>query len=122
MMKLAKESIEWVQRNTEHKFLEEPAQELITILVAGLRTGPWNIHKTWNPLKQWPYGASMHITQDLATNDMGALTRLVFAAHDRGCRVSVGPSNFNGVRVSCWTHADRHPTLDAAVAAWKKGL
>lgn len=74
-----------------------------------------------------PTGASRTVRTDLATWDVGHLTRLVFAGHDACARVSVVPARFC-LRVSLHLRdADPgdlpiekgHPTLEAAVASWR---
>lgn len=105
--------------------LTQPERELVTIICAALRTGPWNIHRDWSIMRSDPYGASITITRDLSTFDGDALTRLVFAAHDRCCRVQVEPSAPNRLRVRVHPRtrdggiAHRHPTLDQALADWR---
>ena len=80
------------------------------------------------PLRpEGPTGASRTVRTDLATWDVGHLTRLVFGAHDACARVSVVPAGFY-VRVSLHLRdldpgdlpiAKGHPTLEAAVASWR---
>jgi hypothetical protein len=106
--------------------LTAPERELVTIVCAALRTGPWNVHRDWSIMCTTPYGASITTTRDLASYDGDALTRLVFAAHDRCCRVQAEPSAPNRlcVQVEPRTRggdiAHRHPTLDAALAGWRE--
>lgn len=106
--------------------LTAPERELVTIVCAALRVGPWNIHRDWSIMRTGYYDASITITRDLSSYDSDALTRLVFAAHDRCCRVEVAPSAPNRLRISAHPRkrdgdvAHRHPTLEAALAAWRE--
>jgi len=106
--------------------LDPAEQELVTVLCAGLSTGPWNIHRTWKIMRCHPgYYASMTVTRDLSTFDGDALLRLVFSACDRGLRLSVGASGPHGCRVSVWPKfatSDRRvvPSLESAVESWRK--
>lgn len=119
-------SIAWVARSVGRD-LTCVEQELVTIVCAALRTGPWNIHPDWSIMRgDGGGGASMHIKQHLSTFDADYLTRLVFAAHDRCCRVEVHPSGPRGLRVTVHLRAARseelhrrHPTLEHAVTAWR---
>lgn len=116
---------EWVT-NAVGRPLDPAEQELVTVLCAGLSTGPWNIHQTWKIMRCHPaYYASMTVIQDLSTFDGDALQRLVFAACDRSLRLSVEASGPRGCRVSIWpkfADANRRgvPSLESAVESWRK--
>lgn len=117
--------IAWVADQLDRE-LTAPERELVTIVCAGLRIGPWNVHADWSIMRSTPYGASITVTRDLATFDGDALTRLVFAAHDRCCRVEVAPSAPNRLRISAHPRSREgglprcHPTLEDALAAWRE--
>ena len=104
--------------------LYQPERELVTIVCAALRRGPWNIHRDWSIMRSDPYGASITITRDLSTCDGDALTRLVFAAHDRCCRVQVEPCAPDRLRVMvhpCTREGSiekRHPTIEDGVVIY----
>lgn len=119
------EACGWVARNIKRS-LRPIEQELVTILCAGLRTGPHNIHRSWSILRPCGYGAQMSVYHNLATYDSNALTRLVFAAHDRCCRVSIVPCNPRRLTIQVHPRkrdgvglSDRHPTIESALSAWR---
>ena len=86
---------------------------------AGYAAGP--------KVKPWGAGWAVVTSMDLATFDSDALTRLVFLAHDRGYRAEVSPA-MRYLRIAIWRRAlreggamwERHPTLDAALALWRR--
>lgn len=117
--------IAWVRARLDRD-LTLAERELVTILCTGLGVGPWNVHRDWSVMRQEGHGASMHTTRDLSTYDSDTLTRLVFAAHDRCCRLTVVPSGPRGLRITVWLRKregqlhERHPSLEEAVGAWHK--
>ena len=115
---------EWVGRVLNRE-LGAVEQELVTILCAGLSTGPWNISRNWRCLRSWGGGARMSVRDSLSTTDFDELSRLVFAAHDRSCRITINPAGSGMLEVQCWRR-DRsadpalgHPTLEHAVECWR---
>lgn len=118
--------IEWVERRLERP-LTDPERELVTVVCTALRQGPWNVHQSWGIMRSGPSYASISVRHDLATYDVDALTRLVFAAHDRCCRVSVGPSGPGRLNIAVNPRAGRegdeywhrHPTIETALADWR---
>lgn len=106
--------------------LTEPEQELVTVLCAALRTGPWNVHRTWGPLRGDAVYAKMFVGADLASTDSDGLTGLVLAAADRCVRVSINSGGPRGVRVSLSLRRERVgwqgvrvPTIETVVAEWR---
>ncbi len=126
MLALNEGACQWVSQ-TLKRDLTDSEKELVTILCASLGTGPWNIHRSWSVLRPCGYGAKMSVYHNLATYDSDALTRLVFAAHDRCCRVSIVPCN--PARLTIQVHprkrdgdglSDRHPTIADAEAKYRR--
>lgn len=77
-----------------------------------------------------PFGNGVEyngLAYGLATYDVDQLTRLVFLAHDRCIRVELGPSAPGRIKIILHRrhHREggdiwfRHPTLEAAVSAWR---
>ena len=107
-----------------------PAEALlIDVVCAGFATGPHNIRALRRgQIRQFGRGAAICHSGDLASWDRDALTRLVFAAHDRCARVEVAPAGFYlriVVHARTREPGDRpimrgHPTLEQAVAKWRK--
>lgn len=116
----------WVGR-TVRRELSDAEKELVTILCAGLRVGPWNVSGDWRLLRPYGNGARMAVREGLSTADFDELTRLVFAAHDRSCRITINPrAGPRMIEVCCWKRtrdADislGHPTLEQAVKVWRE--
>jgi hypothetical protein len=115
---------EWVS-GTLRRPLDAVEQELVTILCAGLSTGPWNISRNWRCLRSWGNGARMSVRDGLSTTDRDELSRLVFAAHDRSCRITINPAGSGMLEVQCWRRTRQadpclgHPTLEHAVECWR---
>ena len=107
-----------------------PAEALLIAVVCdALRTGPHNIRALkCGRIQPRGRGASIGYIGDLATWDHDALTRLVFAAHDRCARVEVTSA---GPYLRITVHARTRepgdlpimlgqPTLEQAVADWRR--
>ena len=76
-------------------------------------------------VREWGQGWCILVSAELYTYDFDLLTRLVFLAHDRCCRVQVQPA-MRYTRVCVWqrdpasvSRYDRHPTLDQALRVWR---
>lgn len=119
---------EWVlnRKRPGRDSLSEVEQEMITVLCAAFGTGPWNIHADWSIMRLVGFGVRMSVRSSLLnTFDTDGLTRLVFAAHDRCCRLEVDAGGPHRVTIKLWkraregSRARRHPTLEAAVDDWK---
>lgn len=73
-----------------------------------------------------PFFVKLTLRTDLATVDFPMLTRLVFLAHDHCIRVSVRPCNGSHLtllfhpRKREGAYSERHPTLEHAVADWRR--
>jgi len=114
----------WVERRLGRP-LRDVEKELVTVLCAGFATGAHNIHPDWSILKRCGVGASMSVSASwLNTWDTNGLTRLVFAAHDRCCRVELRPAGPHRISIRVWKRARagglarRHPTLREALLMW----
>ena len=117
---------QWVA-SASGRELTDIERELVTILCGALNTGPWNVHRNWSIMKTDRGGsARMSVPlSDLCTFDAAGLSRLVFAAHDRCCRVALKTSGPGLVcvmvskreRIADTYH--RHPTLEDAVEGWR---
>lgn len=65
--------------------------------------------------------------RELATFDSSTLTKLVFLAHEYCLRVAVSPCSPKHLAIRFWQRdrsndtMERHPTIDEAVEAFKKG-
>lgn len=105
-------------------------RKAIGILVRSFRTGVYNLPINWERARlsggKWPT-LSVNIRCDgLATWDFDQLTRLVLAAHDECVRVQVAPSSPRYLRISMSPRArsggmsERHPTIEDAVADYRK--
>lgn len=83
---------------------------------------PWNIHPTWSILRSaGDHHASITVGRDLGTTEGDCLTRLVFAAHDECCRLTVDSGGPYRTTVSVWPRErGRHPTLEEAVRRWRE--
>lgn len=64
---------------------------------------------------------------DLSTFDFDTLTRLVFLAHDRCCRISIEQGGIHSVKIIVWERKkrtgsmfERHPTIEDALKLWRK--
>jgi hypothetical protein len=108
--------------------LTGPESELVAIVCRGLRTGPWNVHRSWSIMRSGHRRASISICHNLATWDQDHLTRLVFAAHDRCCRLEVNPSGPGRLEIAIYTGRSRedsimhgHPTIEDALKRWREG-
>lgn len=120
-------AIAWVERSLRRE-LNAGERELVAVVCAAFGVGPWNVHRDWSIMRSgFERHASITVADDLSTFDGPKLTRLVFAAHDRCVRLSVGPAGPGRSKIEVWTgrgreggYAERHPTLDQAVAAWKR--
>ena len=126
MLALNEGACQWVSNSLKRE-LTDAEKELVTILVAGFATGPWNIHHSWSIMRPCGHGAKMSVYQNLATYDSSALTRLVFAAHDRCCRVSI--VHCNPQRLMIQVHprkrdgdgqSNRHPTIEEALSEFRR--
>lgn len=120
------EHAQWVARDLKRS-LSDVEAALVDILCDAAGVGPWNL-TPWTSLRQEGQSAVGRIPDDrMATFDFDALTRLVFAAHDRCARVSIEGSNFGRVRLVVYLRDgrdgrmhERHPTLEQAVAGWRE--
>ena len=121
----ADERAAWVARNHKRSLTEAEAA-LVGVVCDAFRLGPWNL--SWGSLRGLDVGwhAQVALPRDFSSFDGDALTRLVFAAHDACCRVSVQPCSPTHLRVCLWLRysrdgelSSRHPTLERAVELWR---
>ena len=122
----SEKNAEWVA-DALGRPLTTPERELVAIVCRGLQTGPWNIHRDWKIMRSGNHFASINIRRDLATWDQNHLTRLVFAAHDRCCRLEINPSGPGRLEIAVSVGRTRdgsimtgHPTIEQALASWRK--
>lgn len=77
-------------------------------------------------VKPFGEGWCVNTWENLATFDGNLLTELVFLAHDKAVRAEVKQGGPYKVKICIWQRAregrlyDRHPTLEQAVAEWRK--
>ena len=117
-------AVEWVEAARGTGPLNRAEQELVTVLCAAFATGPWNIHRDWSTLRSTVENhtsihASITAPGKMATVNGPALTRLVLAAHDRCCRVSVEAVAPNRLRISLWPRSRKSPTVEQVVEDWR---
>ena len=100
-------------------------KEQATAFFAELFCGEHHIPR--GGVKEWGIGWCVSTWADLSTFDADKLTRLVFLAHDYCVRAEVTHSGPRMVRICIWQRdtregsiAERHPTLEQAVAAWRE--
>ena len=118
----------WVARHLE-RHLSTAEAALVGILCDALDQGPSDIE--WHTLMR--IGAARYAGIDIdwamssSDSGVGGLTRLVFAAHDACCRVAIRPRPGERIHIDCWLRrrsypedAFWHPTLEQAVADWRK--
>lgn len=119
------ERAEWVARN-QRRTLTDAEAALVGVVCVALRKGPWNL--AWGSLRglEAARHAQVALRWGVSSFDGDGLTRLVFAAHDACCRVSIESCSPTHLRVNLWLRSSRdgglmsrHPTLEQAVAAWR---
>lgn len=118
--------IAWVA-NKVGRELTRPERELVTIVCAALQMGPWDVSNRWVQAPGDASSASILVPY-LSTYDNAFLTRLVFAAHDRCCRVEVEGASSGRLRIVVTPREireggeywQRHPTIEQALADWRK--
>lgn len=118
---------QWVSRRLDRPLTTAEAC-LVVIVCAACRCGPYDL-KGWDTrLRPHGRGARFSISRELATYDTDGLTRLVLAAHDLRCRVSVEAVAPRVLQVCVWTRRDRtgkdywgrHPQMEDALSAWRE--
>lgn len=78
------------------------------------------------PIKEWGHGWCVNAADSPATYDFDQLTRLVFMAHDQCIRVEIARCNMQFLKICIHPRErtgqmhSRHPTLNAALIAWRK--
>lgn len=103
------------------------AVEFFADLFGGVHHIPGSRYGSADNVKSRGDGWYVINSGDLATYDGDVLTRFVFLAHDRCCRGNVEASGKN-LKLTIWKRENReggpmwsrHPTLEAAVEAWRK--
>ncbi len=119
---------DWVSSALDRD-LSEVERVLVEVVCDAARCGPWDLSGWRTRLRPCGFGARFSIGgRDLATFDSDGLTRLVFSAHDHCARVSINSAGFGGIAIEVHLRKgrdhterwDRHPTLEVAVARWRK--
>jgi hypothetical protein len=101
----------------------------IGLLCRGFGLGPWNIPVNWDRVE---WGSERHTKfvtsgHGLATWDFNRLTRLVIGAHDECIRLEISPRSFRYLSIEMWPRAgreggmaERHPTIEQAIASYRR--
>lgn len=116
--------VRWVEMDLKRPLTDAEAA-LVQIVCDGFDTGPWNLGPWDTRMRSEGRWAGLYVTRDLSTYDTDSLTRLVFAAHERCCRVEIDPAGPRGVRVCVSRrsreggYSERHPTIETALATWR---
>lgn len=103
---------------------ERMTRETAVAFFAELFGGEHHIPKG---LREWGIGWAVTTSASrFATFDFNDLTRAVFLAHDRCLRLEVNPGGPRRVTIAIHQRvreggmSQRHPTLEAAVAGWRR--
>lgn len=112
---------------------DKPAPSEFGCLVANILGAVWRgiYHLPQGRLMavEWhdPMRIELLVGRELATFDGGELTALVVLCHDYAVRLSVEPLNFQYLRLCFHRRVrdskrfwERHPSLEANAAAWRK--
>lgn len=105
----------------------------IGVICQGLRCGPWNVPTNWDLMRTgndvWPMLKVNVRTGGFATWDFDQLTRLVIGAHDDCIRMLISPSGPGMLCLSFWPREDRegkmakrHPTIEEAIASYRRAV
>jgi hypothetical protein len=108
--------------------IQAKAMDILGMVFGGIYNAPI----AWDSV-EWEYGgAGVSVTlthpRSLATFDFYELTNLVFLCHEARIRCQIEPGGFRSFRLSFWQRkaegdmSRRHPSLDEAVAAFRKYL
>jgi len=79
-------------------------------------------------VKEYGEGWCVNALESFATFDGNMLTELVFLAHDKAVRAEIKGGGPHRVKICIWQRTregrlyDRHPTLEEAVAGWRKTM
>ena len=101
----------------ELKAFEVRAENLLATVFGGMH----HVER----LKKYPRYWTCVQSGDFATYDFDTLTRLVFAAHDNCCRVSIGNGGPYRMKIMVFDRkrtggiSERHPTVEQALADWR---
>ena len=124
-------AIDWVSSSLKRP-LTDIEGELVTILCAATKLGPYNLGR-WRSLEgREDYAEKSILRSRLATFDFDGLTALVFAAHDRCVRIELGNGGPGRIKIIAhrrirradlapgdWATPKIHPTLEEAVESWR---
>lgn len=116
---------QWVQGNTQHALTPFQAKA-VDVLCCGFGS-PWNAPWGWHNVN-WNFGRGISVCAHAtpSTYDFDYLTRLVIAAHEECVRVEIAPAGPSYLRLILHPRERdggpmrSHPTIDEAVASFRK--
>lgn len=119
---------DWVESALKRK-LTDFQRTAVTLICQAQGCGPYDFSRTFETA-DWEFGRGVRFTIypfRLSTFDSNCLTRLVIGAHEHAVRVEIEPCNFRHLRVIMHPRQregqihQRHPTIEQAVADYRKG-